>query len=130
MVNWRPLPSWRLRFQYALFDMNLDNKAGSNDIDSVREEDNSPHNQYAVHSFVDLSPQLSLCTGVRHVDGLKNLDSPNYTAVDVSLIWNPLKQLQLSLTAQNINDPEHVEFGRNSAQEIERSIYTKAQWTF
>lgn len=130
MVNWRPLPSWRLRFQYALFDMNLDNKTGSNDIDSVREEDNSPHNQYAVHSFIDLSPQLSLYTGVRHVDGLKNLDSPNYTAVDVSLIWNPLKQLQLSLTAQNINDPEHVEFGRNSAQEIERSIYTKAQWTF
>src|SRR6185503_19166404 len=26
MMNWRPLTNWRLRFQYALFDMHLENK--------------------------------------------------------------------------------------------------------
>jgi len=130
MMNWRPLTNWRLRFQYALFDMHLENKPGSNDVDSKTEEDNSPHNQYAVYSFLDLPHQLSLYTGVRHVDGLKNLDSPNYTSVDVGLIWNPLTYLQLSVTAQNLNDPSHLEFGPSQGQEIERSIYGKIQWRF
>jgi iron complex outermembrane receptor protein len=129
-MNWRPLTNWRLRFQYALFDMHLENKPGSNDIDSKREEDNSPHNQYAIYSFLDLPYRLSLYTGARHVDGLKNLDSPGYTAVDVSLIWNPLTPLQLSITAQNLNDPTHIEFGPGAGQEIERSIYGKIQWRF
>lgn len=130
LMNWRPLPNWRLRFQYALFDMNLDNKPGSNDIDSKNEEDNSPRNQYAVYSFLDLPYQLSLYTGVRYVDGLKNLDNKNYTAVDASLIWNPLNYLQLSVTAQNLNNPTHLEFGPAQGQEIERSIYGKVQWRF
>jgi iron complex outermembrane recepter protein len=71
-----------------------------------------------------------LYTGVRYVDSLKNLDSQNYTAVDVSLIWSPLTPLQLSVTAQNLNDPAHVEFGPGAGQEIERSIYGKIQWRF
>lgn len=130
MLNWRPLPNWRLRFQYALFDMHLENKSGSVDVDSRNEEDNSPHHQYGVYSFLDLPYRLSLYTGIRHVDGLKNLDSPGYTAVDVSLIWNALSRLQLSITAQGLTDPEHIEFGPASAQEIERSILGKIQWRF
>jgi iron complex outermembrane receptor protein len=130
LMNWRPLSDWRLRFQYALFDMNLDNKPGSNDVDSKNEEDNSPHNQYAIYSFLDLPYQLSLYTGVRYVDGLKNLDNDHYTAVDVSLIWNPINQLQLSVTAQDVNNPTHLEFGPAQSQEVERSIYGKVQWRF
>ncbi len=129
-MSWRPLANWQLRFQYALFDMHLKNKPGSNDIDSKAEEDNSPHNQYAVYSFLDLPYRLSLYTGVRHVDGLKNLKNPSYTAVDASLIWSPLSYLQLSITGQNLNDPTHLEFGSVQGQEIERSIYGKIQWHF
>jgi iron complex outermembrane recepter protein len=130
MMNWSALSNWRLRFQYALFDMHLQNKPGSNDIDSKTEEDNSPHNQYAVYSFLDITHQLSLYTSVRYVDSLSNLDSSSYTAVDVSLLWSPLPQLQLSATAENLNDPAHLEFGTAQGQEIERSVYGKVQWRF
>ena len=130
MINWRPATVWRLRFQYALFDMHLENKAGSNDTDSKSEEDNSPHNQYAIYSFLDLPYQLSLYTGIRYVDGLKHLNNPSYTAVDASLLWNPISKLELSVTAQSLNDPEHLEFGPAKSQEIERSIYGKVKWHF
>lgn len=128
VANWQPLASWRLRFQYAYFDLELRNEPTSQDATSTNIAGNSPQHQAAIHSFVDLPRNLSFYTGLRYVDELPNQDTDSYTAVDVNLGWRPRNNLQASIAMQNLTDDSHVEFGVGS--EIERTAYLRIVWTF
>lgn len=130
LVNWQPLSNWRLRFQYAYLNVNLDNKRGNLDIDSRTEEDNSPQHQFAIHSYLDLRDSLSLYAGLRYVDRLPNLDNPAYSALDISIQWRPWDPVELALTGTNLTDSGHTEFGIADSFEIERSIYGTITWRF
>jgi iron complex outermembrane receptor protein len=49
---------------------------------------------------------------------------PAYTALDLRLGWKPAPDTELSLSAWNLLDEEHVEFGSGSTRsEVERSVY-------
>lgn len=131
VADWRPLPRWRLEFQYAYFDLQLHNRAGSNDQGAQAVEGNSPENQFSMHSYLDLSHNLSLFTSVRHVDNLPNIGIPSYTAVDASLRWQPMNRLQLAITGRNLTDRHHVEFGSGGVGNlIERSVYGTLTWQY
>lgn len=131
VTDWRPVPRWRLEFQYAYFNLQLHNRAGHQGSGVFNVEGNSPKNQFAVYSYLDLPHQLSLFTGIRHVDNLPNLGIPSYTAVDASLQWRPVDALQFALTGRNLIDRRHVEFGSGGAGNlIERSVYGTVTWRF
>jgi iron complex outermembrane recepter protein len=127
-ANWQPLPTWRLALHYAHLRFDLENRPGSNDANALNVAGNSPRNQAAIQSFVDLPGDLSLFTGIRYVDELPNQNVPSYTAVDLSLDWRPAERLTASLTVQNANDRRHLEFGEGS--EIERSAYLSVDYRF
>ena len=128
VANWQPVSNWRLQFQYAYIDFDLELKAGAEDTGALSIAGNSPAHQAAVHSYLELPANFNLYTGIRYVDELPALAVPDRTAVDVSLGWRPIERLRASLTVRDVNDDAHLEFGGGNL--IERSAYLKAVWTF
>jgi outer membrane receptor protein involved in Fe transport len=109
--------------------MDLRPKPGSGDVSGARTlEGNSAKNRVSIQSFLQLPHDLSLYTGIRHVDELPTQGVPSYDALDASIAWSPTERLRASLTVQNLNDAERVEF--NDGRRIERSAYARVQWTF
>lgn len=127
-VKWQPLPNWRLEFQLSHIDFDLELRSGSRDRPALDVAGNSPEYQGAVYSYLSLSRNLSLFTGVRYVDGLPNQGVPSYTELDLAVDWWVSRRLKASVAAHNLADPHHPEFG--GGNEIERSIVMKLDWRF
>ncbi len=127
-ANWQPAERWRLRFQYSRLDIDFEHHPGSRDTSRFNEAGNSPENQAAVYSFVDLPRDIELFTGARYVDELPHFGIESYFAVNAGLTWSPSDVLQTSLSIENLNDARHVEFG--DGKQIERSIFMRVRWTF
>ena len=126
VANWQPADYWRVQFQYALLEVNLEPEPGSQDTGVPNVAGNSPENQAAIHSFLELPHNLDFYTGIRYVDRLTGV--PDYTLVDISLGWRPIERLRTSLTVHSLNDDSHLEFAGGNL--IERSAYARATWTF
>jgi iron complex outermembrane recepter protein len=125
-LNWQPLARWRLEFHGSFLHMDLESKPGSADVNSLKISGNSPRVIYSVLSFLEFGKGFMLYTGLRHVDELPSLNVPSYDAVDVNFAWRPNDRLRLSLTAQSLNDSEHVEFGSGTL--VERSVFARFEW--
>lgn len=127
VANWQPVDYWRLQFQYAYLGFDLELEADSNNADALSIAGNSLQNQAAVTSWLELPQDFDLYTALRYVDDLPSLGVRDRTAVDLSLGWEPLDELRLSLTVRNLDDDEHLEFGDSNL--IERSAWLRAVWT-
>jgi iron complex outermembrane receptor protein len=113
-VTWQPLTRWRMQLNYAHLEMDLALKPGSADNGARNVAGNSPRNQLAVRSYLDLPGAFSLYTSVRYVADLPGPRVPSYTAVDWGLEWRQsgtARPLRAALTVQNANDARHLEFG-------------------
>ena len=130
VTKWQPMPNWRLEFHHSALRLQL--HAGANSGDNMSEvlPDNSPENQSAVHSFVNLPNNLSLYGGLRYVGRLPNQQVSGYTAFDMTLQWQARENISVSLTGKNLTDSGHLEFGSADMNEIERSLYGRVKWKF
>jgi iron complex outermembrane receptor protein len=55
---------------------------------------------------------------------------PAYTAVDARYAWQPRRELELSVTAQNLFERAHPEFGTAATRsEIERGLFLRVKWS-
>lgn len=127
-LKWQPVRAWRLDFQLAAIDFDLDLDAGSTDVNGLNVGGNSPDLQGALYSWLALPHGLSLYTGVRWVDDLPNQDVPSYWAVDLNLQWQLRPDLEAAVRVENLNDERHLEFGEGRA--IERGCLVTLEWTF
>jgi len=65
----------------------------------------------------------------RYVSSLPNPAVPSYVALDARYAWRPQKDLEISVTAQNLFDKRHPEFGAAATRsEIERGVFLKVKW--
>ena len=129
-AEWQPLPAFRIRFQYSRLDMELANRPGSLGSATSGADGSSPKHQLGVHSFVDLSGNLSLYAGLRYVDELPSQGVDDYAVVDMSLRWRVRERLLASLTVRNANDRRHLEFGSGGANVLERDALARLSWSF
>lgn len=127
VATWQALADWRLQFQYAYLDFDLHLKEGSVDRNSLSVAGNSPQQQVAVYSFLELPANFEFFTGLRYVDELPAQAVPDRLALDVSLGWYLREDLRLSLTVRDLADDTHPEFGEGRL--IERSAYLAATWS-
>ena len=69
---------------------------------------------------------------LRSSDDLPSPRVPDYVTMDFRLAWIAKDGLELSITAQNLLDDSHPEFGVPSSprKEVERSVYGKVTWFF
>jgi iron complex outermembrane receptor protein len=127
VATWQALADWRVQFQYAYLDFDLHLKEGSTDENAPDIAGNSPKQQAAVYSFLELPANLELFAGVRYVDQLPTQAVSDHVALDVSLGWRVSDDLRLSMTVRNLNDGTHAEFGGGNL--LERSAYLRATWS-
>ena len=132
-VDWQVADWWRLRTGYSWLEMRLWLEGSSLDTRSEGTEDQAPHHQFHLLSFMDLPHNLEFDTALYYTDNLSGLDIPSYVRVDARLGWRPTDDLEASLCLQNVFDSHHREFhpieGVNPT-EPERSIYGKLTWRF
>lgn len=131
--RWQMLKPWRWEMTYSLLRTDFHND-GVGLTSEAAAEGNSPEHQLSLRSQLDISTQWELDWMVRFVDGLPNVNVPSYFALDVRLGWHPRKDLEFSITGNNLFDRRHPEFTPAgtifSATEIEQSVYGKATWQF
>jgi iron complex outermembrane receptor protein len=127
-VNWEPVRWWRLQLQYAHLEMDLVREPGSNDAGAANVAGNSPEDQAAVRSYIELPGNFGLYAAARYVAELPTQRVPSYTAVDANLEWRSQRRpFRISLTVHNLNDDRHLEFGGDTF--IERSAVVRLSWT-
>jgi iron complex outermembrane receptor protein len=128
VVNWQPATYWKLQLQYARIEFDLNLKEGSEAPDALAIAGNSPANQAALYSYLELPYDFDMYVGIRYVDELPAMEVPDYTSVDLNVGWQATEQLRTSLTVRNLTDDTHLEFGGGNL--IERAIRFTADVSF
>jgi iron complex outermembrane receptor protein len=124
-------PAWRVSVGATLLDLDLRLKDESTDPTGTAAAGNDPERQLFLRSSLNLPRDMEFDASVRHVGDLPSPQVPAYTAVDLRFGWRPNERLELSLSAQNVFDSGHVEFGNAlTASEIERSFRVGMKWQF
>jgi len=133
-ANWQAAERWRIKGSLSLLRMHLVADAGSTDTSLVSLEGSSPRQQWQLHSLLDLPYQLNLDAALYHVSELPAQGVPAYTRLDLRLGWQPRKDMELSVAAQNLTNSRHLEFaGSPIAQigsQVPRAVYGKVTLKF
>lgn len=121
--------AWRLSAGLTLLDMDLGRKPGSTDPVGPRALGNDPNYQWFLRSALDLTPAHEFDLDVRRVGALPQPAVDAYTAVDARLGWRARRDLELSLTLENLFDGAHPEFPQLTTQgEYGRTAFVKLVW--
>ena len=132
-ANWKVTDYWKLGASYTWLKMHLRLKPGSNSATSTLAEGDNPQSQFQLRSYLDLPGNFQFDTAVYYVDALSHQNVPRYVRLDLRLGWHPVKNLELSVAAQNLLDKRHPEFGTSTgaqATQIQRGVYGKVTWHF
>jgi iron complex outermembrane receptor protein len=90
------------------------------------EPGDDPAQTWMLRSSFDLPHQVELDLNLRHVSALSNPDVPAYTAFGCRLAWQASKNLELSVTGQNLGATGHGEFTDVATRtELGRTVYFK-----
>jgi iron complex outermembrane receptor protein len=120
---------WRLSAGALFLDQDLHFKPGSGDT-NVAAAGNDPKHQFTLRSSLDLSGQSHLDLMARYVGELPNPRVPAYSAVDARYALHVRRDLELSVTGQNLFDRRHPEFGSPATRsEIERGVFVRVKWS-
>jgi len=137
-VVYQALDDWKLHVGYDLLQEHLHVKPGEFDLDDALNETADPQQQFAIRSSATLPANIDFDTTLRWVDTLHiNNGStlgtvPSYFGLDGRLAWHSARGIELSLVAQNMLSPRHVEYGYPSPlrEQIDRSYFAKVAWRF
>jgi iron complex outermembrane receptor protein len=84
-----------------------------------------------LRSSLDLPYQSEVDVTVRHVSALANPEVPAYTTGDLRYGWRPRRDLELSVTGQNLFGGEHAEFSAPATRsQFGRSVLFKVLGRF
>jgi iron complex outermembrane receptor protein len=131
--DWKPVKGWELRASYSYLDMELENKANSNDPTSVAGyEGSSPRHQVVIQSFVNLPKKMDFDQTYRYVSALPAQTVNGYQTMDTRFGWHITRELEVSVGGQNLLQPHFAQFGGDPGGpvEVKRSVYAKLVWRF
>ena len=121
---------WRLSAGALLLDQHLRLKPDSTDTTGVAAAGNDPKHQFTLRSSHDLALNQHFDLMARYVGALPDPQLPAYTAVDARYAWQVRRDIELSLTGQNLFDHAHSEFGAAATRsEIQRAVFARIKWT-
>jgi iron complex outermembrane receptor protein len=139
---WRVRPWWQLSGGLVVLRKDLRLEPGATDPvgpDNITLAAD-PEYQWSLRSAFDIGERQQLDVMVRHVARLPPAREgggvvpalPAYTGLDLRYAWRMSRELELSLTVQNLQERWHSEFRTTGTQppgEIERSILLGLRWT-
>jgi len=135
-ANLQVTPWWRFQgaFTFGRLFIHYSHNAALKISPEDEEEGRMPRHQFSLRSSMDISSNLSFNTWLRYSDNLWENGIPSYLTMDATVIWKPLKNLEISLSGFNLFDNRHPEFRTNftiqGVAEVERSFFGKITWRF
>ena len=123
---------WKISAGYTWLQVQLHRDASSGDATAEDAEGTSPHNQFNIRSYLNLTEQLDFDLSLYYVDNLPTGSIPHYLRLDARLGWHPRENLEIVVGLQNLLDDRHPEFAGMSfvGTEVPRSIYGMLRWQF
>lgn len=136
-LNYRVNHDWRLQVSYSAnqFEVNYD-PTQSWFRDPLTEPHANPNHTLSLRSLFNLTNEIEFDAWGRYVDQLyiDQRTIPAYVSLDLRIGWHPLKQLELSLSGQNLLDNQHPEFSDilyiPVASQIQRGYLAQINWRF
>jgi iron complex outermembrane receptor protein len=129
--SWKPTTWWRIQGSYSYLDMDLRTKPGSTDTTTVTTEDAaSPRHQFGLQSYLDLPGHFEFTQVFRYVSALGAELTPDYETADLRIAWHAIPHLEFAVTAQNLLQPRHIEYGGDPGPlvGIKRNILAAITW--
>jgi iron complex outermembrane recepter protein len=130
--DWKPASAWRLEWSYSWLFMDMQRKPGSGDTFTADAlEGSSPHHQLKIQSFLDISRNVELTLAWRYISALPAQGVDGYQTGDVRVAWRPMALVEVALSAQNLVQPHHAEFGGDPPLlvGIKRNIFASVTFT-
>jgi iron complex outermembrane recepter protein len=99
----------------------------------------SPEQQFQLRSTVDLAHNLHFNAAASYVDqihapyGVGQITVPAYVRLDIGLVWQAHKSLELGIWGQNLLDGRHPEFSSYKTPlitEVPRGVMGRITWSF
>ncbi|MBV6321243.1 TonB-dependent receptor plug domain-containing protein [Duganella violaceipulchra] len=90
---------------------------------------NDPAHRYTLRSSHDLPRGMELDLSLNRVAALPYPAVPAYTSFDARLGWHPAARLELALSAVNLLNRRHTEFG-SAGVAFERSLTLQLLWKY
>ncbi|WP_223468514.1 TonB-dependent receptor plug domain-containing protein [Massilia soli] len=126
--SYQATPAWRLSAGFTALHQNMQLKPGSNDLAGPGIVGKDPSHTMQLRSAYSLARGKDIEIAVRKVAALAQQAVPGYTAVDARFGWQVTPDLEVSVTAQNVNGG-HPEYGPAATRaEIPRSVALKLVW--
>ncbi len=131
-LNTQITDSWKLMASYSALDIQLHRKHNSMDIFSYSLEDASPHHQFKINSYFDLTKDIQFDASYYWIDEINNWRIPTHGRLDLRLGWKPTDKLEVSVVGKNLlNDQTHEATGiYTKYTEAERGVYGKLTYRF
>jgi iron complex outermembrane receptor protein len=127
--TWQAAQNWRLSAGFTTLRKALQHQSFATDPTGIANLGNDPSYQWQLRSALNLPGRQDLDIALRRVTELPGV-VPAYTALDVRYAWHLRSDLEISLTAQNLGDPEHPEFNAAPGRsEIARGVFLRVKWT-
>jgi iron complex outermembrane recepter protein len=129
-ATWSLTPSVRLAAFYAYLKIDARRDAGSADATVVNTlENGSPEQSAGLRLIMQPLPAVNLDGFLRFVDSRPANSVPGYTELNLRAAWQVTPLVELSLTGENLLDPQHPETGAVATRsEIPRSIFAEVTW--
>jgi iron complex outermembrane receptor protein len=130
--SWQIVSAWRVSGGLTRLRKRLRLEPGSTDPQGPRNSQlsNDPGHQWMLRSSFSLGTRHELDATVRRVNWLANPVVPAYTAFGVRYACHVHRNLEVSLTGQDLLDPHHPEFNALPGRsEIERSVFLRVRWS-
>jgi iron complex outermembrane receptor protein len=138
--KWKVAPNWRVEASYSLLIANAHDTRAGVVPNAMALAHASPQNQFQIHSYwtviknVDFNQSLYYVQGTGNGNVLAAVGPPPsaYTRVDLSVVWHPRPNLDVSLGVQNAFEPHHLESSYNAkaSTSVDRAVYAKFTWKF
>ncbi len=133
-AHWTVTDNWKLAGSYTFLQMQFHLDQDRTDAFSEDNEGASPHNQFNVRSYLNVTDAVQFDTMLYYVDNLPLADIDNYIRLDARLGWQVNEQVELSLVGQNLCDGLHKEYSDNVSQrmstEMQRGVYARLSLRF
>jgi iron complex outermembrane receptor protein len=132
--TWDIFDFWRVKAALTWFELDLFLDSASQSVNSTAANGASPQFQVNFRSYLDLPNGWELDAALNYVDELPDLGIEEYVRLDLRLGWHASEQVELSVTGQNLLEPDHQEFiGFNGGIQpalVPRSVYGKVTLRF
>jgi iron complex outermembrane receptor protein len=132
-ANWRPVERWRLSGSYTGLEVQLHAPPNSTNPNAEHGEGFSPHHQFSLASYLDVTRRVQFDTMIYRVGALPGPGVPAYTRCDVRVGWRPRESLEVSVGSQNLSGHKQVEYVSETfvhSTRVGRRVYGKVTWTF